>query len=284
MDYKGVIIKESLTDASIIKELKVLQKNVEKITEKENTPWLDKWTMYTVVIDKDKIDYYTKQLSKLIDNKHCDDWYCDFRNNEFHYVVFKGKVFKLNRKRKQDYLDMQNYAVKRGLPKHQLPTFNDLPTSLLTGFLIDAKTNSYANSNSSKAQASRLKSKDYHYEADVEGEVMIYHDTFFGGNRFMGEEVVYRGDIPKWGMNYYGITIDESLNEEAIDKALRPALMKVGEDDSVLPVRGPSLVINNGYVYKFKSNGTMDNFDGVEEIYKDEKLIYILHCHGGNIE
>lgn len=47
----------------------------------------------------------------------------------------------------------------------------------------------------------------------------------------MGEEVVYCNDeTPIWGMNYYGITIDETLSEEAIDKALRHALMAIGQD------------------------------------------------------
>ena len=44
----------------------------------------------------------------------------------------------------------------------------------------------------------------------------------------MGEEVVYEGDSEKpiWGMNYYGVTLDQNISEEAMDKALRPALMK----------------------------------------------------------
>lgn len=114
---------------------------------------------------------------------------------------------------------------------------------------------------------------------------MVYHDTYFGGIRFIGEEVIYRtSQIPKWGMNYYGVTIDEKLSEEAIDKVLRPALMKVGEDNSVIPVRGPSKFENDGYIYTFKSNGEIENFNGIEEIHKGEKLIYRLYCHGGLIE
>lgn len=76
----------------------------------------------------------------------------------------------------------------------------------------------------------------------------------------------------------------EDLSEELVDKALRPALMKVGEDDSVLPLRGPSKFKNEGYIYTFKSEGSLENFVGVEEIYKDGKLIYRLQCHGGIIE
>lgn len=152
-------------------------------------------------------------------------------------------------------------------------------------FLIEAKKQTYANSSAEKKAASRLGSSDYHYEKEVSGETMIYHDTYFGGTKFIGEEVVYCGsDIPKWGMNYYGVTIDETLSEEAMDKVLRPALMKVGEDGSVLPVRGPSYFENDGYVYTFKIDGTMEDFEGVEEIHKDKKLVYRLRCHGGIIE
>ena len=100
----------------------------------------------------------------------------------------------------------------------------------------------------------------------------------------MGEEVVYEDNIPIWGMNYYGVTLDNSLGEEAMDNALRPALMKVGEDTSVIPVRGIAKFENNGYTYTFKQNGTVEKFDGIEQIYKDNKLIYELHCSGGMIE
>lgn len=285
MEYRGVIIEESLRDKSIIKELKVLQQEIEEITERENTPWLEKWTMDTVEINESKIDEYTERLSKLIDTKHCNDWYCDFRNDKYHYVVFSDKVFKLDRRKKQDYIDMQEYAKKLGLPEYQLPTFNDLPLNLLIGFLIYAKKQTYANEIAEKLNPSRLGSNDYQYEEELEGEKMIYHDTYFGGTRFMGEEVVYRGsDVPKWGMNYYGVTLDGTLSEEAMDKALRPALMKVGEDTSVLPVRGPSIFENEGYMYRFKSYGTIENFEGIEEVCKGEKLIFRLHCHGGIIE
>ena len=101
----------------------------------------------------------------------------------------------------------------------------------------------------------------------------------------MGEEVVYCHDNkPIWGMNYYGVTLDETLGEEAMDKALRPALMKVGEDEEIIPTRGPSKFENDGYVYTFKITGTIEKFDGIEQIYKDNILIYELHCSGGMIE
>ena len=285
MSYKGVIIEESLSDSKIVKELEVIDTYIGRTTAREATPWLEQWTLQTVIIPEEKIEECTSRLSELIDKNHCESWYCDFRNDEFHYVVFSNKVFKLDRKKKQDYSNMGTYGIEIGLPEHQLPSFNDLPIHLLIGFLLDAKKETYANSNAQKQESSRLGSNDYHYEDEIEGEMMMYHDTYFGGTRFIGEEVVYRGTTsPKWAMNYYGVTLDEDLSEEAMDKALRPALMKVGEDDTVLPLRGPSKFENEGYTYTFKSEGQMDNFTGIEEITKDGKLVYQLHCHGGIIE
>ena len=55
---------------------------------------------------------------------------------------------------------------------------------------------------------------------------MIYHDTYFGGTNFIGEEVYLYNKID-WVMNYYGVTLDEKISEDAMDSVLRPALMLV---------------------------------------------------------
>lgn len=148
----------------------------------------------------------------------------------------------------------------------------------LKKFLIQAKKETYANENVQKASSTRLSSKDYEYKKDN----MIYHDTYFGGTNFIGEEVVYVDNKPYWGMNYYGVTLDERLSEEVMDKALRPALMRVEEND--LPLRGPKEFINGDYKYTFLVDGTLENFSGCEAIYKNEVKIYELKCHGGLIK
>ncbi len=150
----------------------------------------------------------------------------------------------------------------------------------LYNFLIEAKKQTYANENVKKCVSSRKGSHDYEYV----GDSMLYHDTYFGGTKFMGEEVVYlTEDTPIWGMNYYGVTLDETLSEEAVDRALRPALMKVGEDD-ILPVRGPKEYINGEYKYTFDITGDLNYFEGLETIYKDHEKVYVLKCHGGIIK
>lgn len=107
-------------------------------------------------------------------------------------------------------------------------------------FLIEAKKQTYANENVEKVLSARKNSKDYEYKRDN----MVYHDTYFGGTNFIGEEVVYVDDKTYWAMNYYGVTLDETLGEEAMDNALRPALMNVGVDKDIIPVRGPKEMIN----------------------------------------
>ena len=54
-------------------------------------------------------------------------------------------------------------------------------------FLIEAKKQTYANETIEKAKSTRQNSKDYEYKKDN----MVYHDTYFGGTNFIGEEVVY---------------------------------------------------------------------------------------------
>lgn len=146
-------------------------------------------------------------------------------------------------------------------------------------FLIEAKKETYANETAPIVTSTRRGSRDYEYIKDN----WTYHDTYFGGIDFQGQEVVYhRGDTPTWGMVYYGRTLDESLSEEAMDKALRPALMQVGKDDTI-PVRGPKEFENQGYKYTFKVTGDLTNFEGEETIEKEGAKIYTLKCHGGRI-
>ena len=126
----------------------------------------------------------------------------------------------------------------------------------------------------------RLDSKDYEYKKGN----MLYHDTYFGGTNFIGEEVVYIDNKIYWAMNYYGVTLDENLGEEAMDNALRPALMQVGVSENIIPVRGPREYKTGDFKYTFEVSGDLTNFSGIETIYKNDKKIYELKCNGGLIK
>jgi hypothetical protein len=69
-----------------------------------------------------------------------------------------------------------------------------------------------------------------------------------------------------------------------MDKALRPALMQVGKDINILPLRGPGKFVNGEYTYTFDCQGSIESFVGLERIYKNNTLIFELNCFGGIIK
>lgn len=121
-NYKGVIIEESLSDKEILKELNIISKTVEEVTDEHQTPWILQWTLDTIEIEDNKADDLAEKLSKALDPEH--NWYADYRNDKFHYVVFKNKVFKLDRSKKADYEEMIKYGIAHGTPDYQLPNFS----------------------------------------------------------------------------------------------------------------------------------------------------------------
>lgn len=276
MNYKGVIIEESLEDSSILRGLGVLETKVELITPEHKTPWLSQWTLDTIEINESEADNLAPRLSQALESKHW--WYIDYRNNKYHFVIFKNKVFKLDRSKKSDYDKMIKYGLSIGTPDYQLPNFSDLPIDVLDAFLREANLNTYANEGVKKATSLRPGSHDYHFEKGN----LTYHDTYFGTTKFIGEEVVYKNGKPTWGMNYYGFTLRSEISEGLFDAILRPALMS-GSGDNI-PVRGPKEFLNGGWKYTFNTEGDLANFTGIEEISKNGKVVCRLYCHGGFIE
>lgn len=275
-NYKGVIIEESLKDKKILKKIKIISTKVEKVTDKHQTPWLSQWTLDTIEVNENEVDDLAQKMSEAIDSEH--GWYIDCHNDRYHYVIFKDKVFKIDRNKKSDYDEMIKYGLSIGTPDYQLPNFADLPIDSLEAFLREANVNTYANENSRKAAPLRLGSSDYHFE---KGD-LAYHDTYFGATKFIGEEIVYKNNKPAWGMNYYGFTINNEISESLFDAILRPALMS-GSGDNV-PVRGPKEFVNGEWKYTFNADGNLANFTGLEEISKNGEVVCRLYCHGGFIE
>lgn len=279
--YSGVVIEESLSNKQALEGLNIIKQEVEQVTEEHETPWLAQWTCDTLEIPESEIDVVAQKFSEAIDTSHIGNWYCDFKNADWHYVIFSGKIFKIDRKSPEVYGEMRDYALSIGLPEHQLPRFEGFDLQQLAKFLIEAKKQTYASGDEAKVASSRKASNDYEY---TDGQ-MTYHDTYFGGVRFMGEEVVYNSEgQPKWGMNYRGETLRPDMSEAAMDAVLRPALSMVGEDTDIIPVRGPHRFDRDGYVYECVIEGTLESFSGKETVSKDGEVIYCLSCNGGMIE
>jgi len=91
---------------------------VEQVTEKHKTPWIKQWTLHTVEIPENQGDKIAKELSTSLDSKH--SWYADFENKAFHYIIFRNKVFKVERAKLEQYSKVTKYGLTLGIPDYQL--------------------------------------------------------------------------------------------------------------------------------------------------------------------
>jgi len=117
MDYKGIVIEESLVDKAILGQFTITETKVEPVTTAHKTPWLTQWTLHTVTIATDQAEQAAQSLSHNLDG---DSWYVDFRNRDTHYVIFPNKVFRVDRSRPEQYKAVKTYGMSRGIPAHQL--------------------------------------------------------------------------------------------------------------------------------------------------------------------
>ncbi len=142
----------------------------------------------------------------------------------------------------------------------------------IRNFLITAKKKTYAGKGP-ESKSIRSGSHDLEYG---EGD-LLYIDTFYGGEAFSGEEVVWMKNIPIYAMNYCGRVIDDNFSSDF----LKAALLCVPYD---MPYRGPSFFEENGFVYCCKASGDMNWFQGYEDICYENEKIYECFFHGGMIK
>lgn len=124
MDYQGIIIEESLGDVSILKTLTITKTDVEPINKKHGTPWLEKWTLHTIVVPEDHADSVAMDLSHALEAVHA--WYADFKNEALHYIIFRNKVFKIDRTHPEEYAPVVAYGTSLGIPNYQLDFSPDI--------------------------------------------------------------------------------------------------------------------------------------------------------------
>ena len=118
MDYKGVIIEESLENKDILKDVKTLETKVEEVTEEHKTPWIKQWTLHTVEIPENQVKNIAEKISKALDSEH--DWYADFKNDTHHYIIFRNKIFFVDKQSKEQYDEAKKYGISLGIPEYQV--------------------------------------------------------------------------------------------------------------------------------------------------------------------
>lgn len=139
----------------------------------------------------------------------------------------------------------------------------------LIPFLCKAKTETYAGKGA-ETISSRPNSHDLVY---TEGNLK-YIDTYLGGEKFSGQEALWDNNIPLWSMNYVGRIISQGFSGDF----LKEALFLVSEE---YPFRGPMIYRNGEYTYHCTVSGDFDWFNGLEEIFYNNKKVYECIFHGG---
>jgi len=119
-NYQGVIIEESLENKEVLKKIKIISTKVEPITNEHKTPWLSQWTLHTVEISDNEAKEIAEEISKSLDRNHGGSWYADFKNDTHHYIIFRNKIFYIDRKSKEQYDEAKSYGISLGIPEYQV--------------------------------------------------------------------------------------------------------------------------------------------------------------------
>lgn len=148
---------------------------------------------------------------------------------------------------------------------------------VLNAFIVRAKAATYVG-DGQPAPACRTGSHDLRFS---EGP-WAYHDSYFGGSDFIGEEVVYYEEQPVWAMNYYGRILRADLITAAqAGQMIKASLSRMYTEGRFL---GGFTHVEGDLTYVDSSEGTADCFRGHELIRRGEETAYELDYHGGLIK
>jgi transcriptional regulator with XRE-family HTH domain len=139
----------------------------------------------------------------------------------------------------------------------------------LIKFRLEANVNTYA-AFMNETDPSRPGTHDFKYE---KGDY-LYIDTYVGGEKFAGEEAVWKSGKTVYAMNYMGRVLRDDFSGNFLKEALRHADMK-------MPYRGPEYYESGEFVYRCKITGDFTWFQGYEEILRNNERVYECYVHGG---
>jgi hypothetical protein len=147
----------------------------------------------------------------------------------------------------------------------------------LNAFIVRAKSATYVG-DGEHVSSCRPGSHDLRFEEDK----WAYHDSYFGGSDFIGEEVVYFEGTPVWALNYYGRILHTDLISAAqAGQMIKASLSRMYQEDRFL---GGYEYTEGDFTYVDASHGTVDRFHGRELIRYGQVTAYELEYHGGLIK
>lgn len=116
--YTGVIIEESLADKAVLDEMHIASTKIVPVTERHKTPWVKQWTFLNVEMPEGKAEKIAEKLSKSLEAEH--SWYADYKNDRYHFIIYRGKIFKVDLKNPVMYKEAKEYGISIGIPDYQV--------------------------------------------------------------------------------------------------------------------------------------------------------------------
>ena len=147
----------------------------------------------------------------------------------------------------------------------------------LQAFIVRAKAATYVG-NGERATPCRLGSHDLRFTEDK----WAYHDSYFGGTDFIGEELVYFAEQPVWALNYYGrILRGDLISAAQAGEVIKTSLSRMYMEGRFL---GGFEYLEGELAYVDSSEGSVESFHGREFIRRGQEIAYELIYHGGLIK
>lgn len=153
---------------------------------------------------------------------------------------------------------------------------NNFQTEDLKQFIYAASRATYASGD----ESIKVKQSDGSTTIEFMAGDFKFHDNYFGGEPYGGREVVFYQGKSVWMMVYYGFVHSETSNAEVygfLMEALRHTTVET-------PYRGPERFEKGAWRYENKLDGTVENFTGMEKIFRDEKPVYEAKYIGGLVD
>lgn len=63
-------------------------------------------------------------IEESLDKEHA--WYTDFKNSTHHYIIFRNKIFFVDRRSHEQYDQTKEYGVALGTPEYQVNFHPDI--------------------------------------------------------------------------------------------------------------------------------------------------------------
>ncbi len=118
MNYKGVIIKESLLSKELLKLCQIISTRVTNDDDPETNAGEPRWTLLQVEVAKQNIGEVVRQLGK---NLKLPNWWADLSLEDEVYIVFHNKIFKGSNSDLEFRKLVIDYAYSLDLPVGQIP-------------------------------------------------------------------------------------------------------------------------------------------------------------------